>query len=571
MKRNQDYIYLGLLVCLLTTVFGCNKDFETKLSEERDIDSVSVIYGDPKVILLVVDGARGTSVRDAKTPVITGMLPHSIYSWTSLADEENPQAGTNWADLLTGVRKSKHGVIGNDFSANKFEAYPLIFSRIKAANPRTKIVSYASSALFNEQLSEDVDEHAALGTDVAVKSAIVTALQTDTASFIVGQFKDVDAAGAAEGYDVSKPGYKAAINTFDSQLGEVLTALKSRPNYASENWLVVIASNNGGKYTLPAEENDNTIFSNTEVNTFSVIYNPQYKTRFITKPFLGNRFGGKGVRLYGKDNSLVNATVDEAALFNFGDTTQFTIEMKVKKNSGPRGNYRFTYPSILGKRQEWSSNWAGNGWTIFLENSSWQFNIRGTGNSGAQVLGGALSNGNWNSVAVVGVNREAKRYVRVFTDGVFNRELEITSFGNINNNFPLTLGLLPGSGHNEPDVVLADVRIWRAALTDATIKQFSCDTDVSTDHPNYPYLIGFWPLTDGEGDEFRDLGPTSNSFKIHGPFQWENFNDLICGLNAETLGAAVPKNADIATQILSWMRIPTRQVWGLDGRVWLDQ
>lgn len=570
MKTNKFKLYLTLAISCFVTLAGCHKDFETKISDKAYNDSVTLAFGNPKVVLLVVDGARGLSVRDARTPVLTSMLTKSIYSWTSLSDEDNQEKGTNWADLLTGVKKDKHGVIGDNFANNAFDDYPLVFSRIKKAKPNSKIVSFASSAEFDENLTTDVDLSETAGTDDAVKAAVVNSLNTDTASLIVGQFKDVNTAGAAYGYDVSKAEYKSAIVKFDTEVGEILTALKARPNYASENWLVVVVSSTGGTYPVPVAQDDKTVFSNPKVNTFTIIHNPKYKPRFIEKPYLGNIFTAKGLRFYGKDNA-VKATTDNAGDFNFGDTVQFTIELKVKKNAGPDNNYRFYYPSLLGKREGWYSDNRGVGWTLFLDDNKWQFNIRGASSDSKEISGGILSRGNWNSVAVVCVMREGKRYIRTFTDGIFNNEMEITETGNINNIYGLTLGLMNGDGRREPDVVLSDVRIWKKALTDETISQFACDTEVNEDHPYYDYLIGYWPCTDGSGNQLIDYGASGSNFVLQGDYEWSTFNDLICGPDAATLNSLVPRNIDISTQLLSWFRIPTQESWNLEGRVWLDQ
>ena len=337
----------------------------------------------------------------------------------------------------------------------------------------------------------------------------------------------------------------------------------------------MIVSSTGGTYPVPPAQDDKTVFSNPKANTFSIIYNPKYNPKFIGKPYLGNPFAGKGVRLSGSgDDAVKAATVEGISDFNFGDTAQFTIELKVKKFPGPDNNYRYYYPSLLGKREQWSSGGPSNGWTVFLEDNYWQFSIRGTG-KGDQVRGGTLSRGSWNSIAVVCENRMVegtkKRFLKTFTDGRYNSEMDITDFGNINNSFPLMMGLMPGDGHREPDVILSDIRIWKSALPDETIQQFSCDTDVTEEHPYYDTLLGYWPCIDGGGDVIKDYGGSGSDFMISGNYEWNDFNDLLCGPNATTLSAMVPRNMDIATQLLSWFRIPAQESWSLNGRVWLDQ
>lgn len=570
MKQNQFKLYPALFIALFMVMTGCNKDFEREIPNKTYTDSVSIAFGNPKVLLLIADGARGISVRDARTPVISSLLRNSIYSWNSLADDENPESGTNWTDLLTGVKASKHGVIGDDFSKSQFQDYPLIFSRIKAAKPNAKIVSFAATPMFSEKLNAGVDVSETPGNDEGVKAGIVSSLKTDTASFIVGQFKEIGEAGAEHGYDVSKPQYKAAIQRFDTEVGEMLEALKSRPNYANESWLVVVVSNNGGTYQIPVEQDDKTVFSNPKVNTFTIIYNPKYSVRILNKPFLGNKYNGVGVRLHGNVNDGVRATALNSELFNFGDKTPFSVELKLKKNPGPNGNYRYSWPSVIGKRPQWAGGWPTKGWVIYLENNNWHLNIR-TDKVADQVLGGSISDGNWNTLAFVRSNEGGRIIITTYTDGKENNKRDVTDWGDFDSNEPLTLGVLAGDGHGIMDGTVSDVRIWKVALPASVISQFSCDTEIDENHPFFDYLLGYWPCTDGSGNVFKDKGAAGSDFKIQGNYEWAKFSDLMCAPSASDFGATVPRNMDMTTQLLSWLRIPVQESWKLDGRVWLDQ
>lgn len=570
MKQNQFKLYPAFIIALLMVMTGCNKDFEKEIPNKNYTDSVTVAFGNPKVLLLIADGARGISVRDAKPPEITSLLRNSIYSWNSLADEENPENGTNWADLLTGVKAGKHGVVGNDFTKSKFQDYPLIFNRIKTAKPNAKIVSFASTPTFSEKLNAGVDISETPGNDDGVKAGIVNSLKTDTASFIVGQFKEIGEAGATHGYDVSKPEYKDAILRFDAAVGEMLTALKARSNYANESWLVVIVSNNGGTYQIPVEQDDKTVFSNPKVNTFTLIYNPKYSLRVLNKPFLGNKYNGTSVRLHGNVNGGVRATALNSELFNFGDKTPFSVEIKLKKNRGPNGNYRYNWPSVIGKRPQWAGGWPTKGWVIYLENNNWHLNIR-TNTVADQVYGGSISDGNWNSIAFVRSNENGRMIIRTYTDGKRSGERDVTDWGEFDTNEPLTLGVLAGDGHGIMDGTVSDVRIWKVALPEAVISQFSCDTEINENHPFFDYLLGYWPCTEGSGGVFKDQGAAGSDFVLEGNYEWSNFSDLMCAPSASDFGASVPRNMDMTTQLLSWFRIPVQESWKLDGRVWLDQ
>lgn len=572
-KKNKRVFFPGLTGILLAMlIVSCNKDFDRVLENKDYLDTATVAYGNPKVLYIIADGARGVSVRDANTPNIHSLLPTSIYSWNSLSDPDSTNTVTNWADMLTGVRKEKHEVLDKTFTGNRLDRFPVVFQRVKENKPNMKIACFTSSDLFKEHLTAGADVSELEQNDAGVKDAAVNNLKTDTASVVVAHFTGIEEAGKESGFDNSFPGYKAAIEQFDGYVGEILTALKSRPTYGSESWLVIVASSTGGQFDLPPSQNDNTIFSNTAANTFIIYHNPTYNLRIIAKPYTGNRFLGSSVRLFGKDNA-VRAQIPSDDIYNFADSAEFTIELKIKKNPGSNNNYIQNYPSVLGKLKEWSSSKPADakGWVIFLENTFWQISVRGTKGNLGQTRGGDLGKGIWNAVAVKCERREGKRFLRTYTDGVYYGEMDVTDYGGFENDQPLTLGYITGTGHGEPDVEVADVRIWRKALPDETIKEFACETYIDENHPYYSYLAGYWPCTDGSGGRLKDLSYQENDFVLQGQYTWQNFNDLICAPSAAELASMVPQNADIPAQIFSWLRIPRNEQWQLDGRVWLDQ
>lgn len=563
----SPYSQLFMLMALLW-LSSCNKGFEKLIPENGKQDTVNVAYGNPKVLYLIVDGARGQSVRDAKTPNMTALLSRSIYSWVSLSDETTTAPGTSWTDMLTGVRKAKHQVENNDFSANKLDAFPLIFKRIKTTYPSSVVKVFTPSAIFKNNLTGGADVSELLANDAAVKDKVISSLADENLTMVTGHFTAIDAAGAQNGYDLSVPTYKSAIQTFDQYLGDILQALAKRPAYAKENWMIVVASSRGGQYPIAPGANDNTIFSNPEVNTFTILSSNRYKSRFIGKPYLGNKYQGDFVRF--NDQRKAQVTAGDNSVYNLG-TAEFTIELKVKKNKGPNNNYKFYYPSILGKRQEWSSGWPGNGWVIFLEDNYWMFNARGTG-GGEQVKGNTLSDATWNSVAVVGVIKDNKRYVRTFTNGAFNTERDISGWGNMDNSALLTIGYISGQGHREPDAYVSDVRIWKAALPDSVVNRFACDTYVDPGHPYYKYLAGYWPVVGNKSNTILDEGPFSSHMTLSGgTVSWDKLSEYLCSPSLDNLGSLVPRSIDIPTQIISWLKIPRQENWQLDGRVWLDQ
>jgi hypothetical protein len=57
---------------------------------------------------------------------------------------------------------------------------------------------------------------------------------------------NIDQVGHASGFSPSNPAYMTAITDVDTWVGEVMTALKARPDYANEDWLVLIVTDHGG-------------------------------------------------------------------------------------------------------------------------------------------------------------------------------------------------------------------------------------------------------------------------------------------------------------------------------------
>ena len=564
MKKYFSVFYLSLCILAMAMVSACNKKFNRILPDKDYKDTATVSFGERKVLYLIVDGARGTSVNASLTPNIDDLLPHSIYSWVSLNDPGSASIANNWADLMTGVKKEKHKVVDMTFTNTNLQNYPVLFRRIRQSNPDIRIAAFSSSTEFSTHLTTDADVSKLLNTDEETRTAVVESLKTDTASLVLGHFTDIDKAGAQSGYDTSFPAYKASIEKFDTYVGEIMTALRQRPNFAREDWLVVIASSGGGSFSIPPDQNDNTVFSDPAANAFILYYNANYKPRIIVKPFTGNRYIGKTIRLAG---SSVTCQIDTADDYNITDTTNFTIEFKIKKNEEA-----FFWPSVLGKRNEWSGGHPSVGWVIYLEDHYWYFEWRGTtDNDFHQVRGADLKKGKWESVSVKCETRAGRRFIRTYTNGAFNNEGEITASGSFSNNNALKLGFLNGNGHGTPDVYVSDIRFFKFTLPDATIDRYSCETSIDQSHPYFNFLAGYWPATDGQGTLIKDYGPLAHDFKMQGNYPWESFNDLICPPSDLFLAELVPQTSDIPAQIITWFKIASKQSWDLDGRVWLDQ
>jgi hypothetical protein len=67
---------------------------------------------------------------------------------------------------------------------------------------------------------------------------------------------------------------------------------------------------------------------------------------------------------------------------------------------------------------------------------------------------------------------------------------------------------------------LDEIRLWDAALSQNTISNWMC-TEITTSHPNYNNLAGYWRLNEGVGTSTADLSINGNFGALMGAVQWQ--------------------------------------------------
>ncbi|WP_343523967.1 LamG-like jellyroll fold domain-containing protein [Pedobacter sp.] len=623
MKKNFTTVMVRLFCFWLIAILGssCQSDFD-KVAPLVINDTTFNSPKARKVLVLVVDGLRGVALKEVAPPNMTNLLKKSTFSYYSVSDEGYDEA-TTWADLFTGVSKAKHEVTSATLGNNKLNLYPVVFQRIKEANAKVRIATFSYSNTFTDNFTSDasVDSRVTYNSDTEIQNAVLKELADDNAGVVVGMYKSVNTAGSTNAYESSNQQYKNAILQFDTYVGQAMAALQSRKNYSKENWMVIITSSRGG--AAASVVNDNTIFSNPKVNTFTIFYNDKYRSKLIDKPFTGNVYDGNFVRFYSSkgvaseagqqsdairaelrfDDALKSSTVNP---LNFGSNGDFTIELKMRKNLNTIGTYApsvnkntyiYQWPCFFGRKIAKLNASGGAGWALSLEQLTWRFVLsKGTGANGTNEIGVnadaskvKIQDGNWHALAIVIKTEGVKRFVYLYTDGVFNTKAEIPEalWPSIDTyNAPYTIGYIPDDTRDPFDGNVSDIRIWRKALSDETIKQFACDTYVSSSHPDYSYLASYWPCRDGAGGRFKNEILTENGnydFKVlkggtplvkgtelANSTVWEKSTYIVCPISLPDISATVPGSDDITAQILSWLSIPIKENWNLDGRVFLN-
>jgi len=174
--------------------------------------------------------------------------------------------------MLTGVWHEKHGVISNDYLAPRVEEYPHFFRRVKQNRPELFTVSLVNWAPIHKILPpRDADVRENFQPDDKLAEAAARILSDRDPDVMFVAFDDLDHAGHEFGFDPDNRDYIAAVEKVDELAGVVLQALRARPTYHEEDWLILVSTDHGGKgksHGGPSPE---------ELTTFFIAHGPSVK------------------------------------------------------------------------------------------------------------------------------------------------------------------------------------------------------------------------------------------------------------------------------------------------------
>ena len=216
-----------------------------------------------RVLVIGIDGLRPDALRTARTENLDSLVDQGCISETTQIlgkryRDSDTVSGPGWSSFLTGVWADKHGVNDNRFGGKNYTRYPHFFALLKQQFPAARTGSFVDW--------EPIDTHIVSHADVrkvfpagGVESYVeMDAKIVNAASeFLVGDdphatmvyFGAVDETGHRHGFHPSVNEYITAIETVDQHVGRLLKAVRGRPRYAEENWLVLVSTDHGGRGT----------------------------------------------------------------------------------------------------------------------------------------------------------------------------------------------------------------------------------------------------------------------------------------------------------------------------------
>jgi hypothetical protein len=201
-----------------------------------------------KVLIIGMDGVRTDALQQANTPHLDNLIAGGFYTYESW-HEGITVSGPSWSTIMTGVEYPKHGVTSNSYSGSQYNTYPYFPTRAKSCLPNlyaVQIVQWApmSDNVYNDGWDQKIKVCDGCGANSV--SAAQTQLQNANLDILFVYFDECDLTGHSSGFSTSNPAYISAIETVDGHIGNVMAALKARPNYANEDWVVLLTTDHGG-------------------------------------------------------------------------------------------------------------------------------------------------------------------------------------------------------------------------------------------------------------------------------------------------------------------------------------
>ncbi|MCY4046369.1 MAG: alkaline phosphatase family protein [Cellvibrionales bacterium] len=215
-------------------------------------------------LVIAIDGLRGDGIESTATPHLDqlingtwaegykGAFAHYAQTMTDAA----PNSGPNHVGIMTGVTAKKSKVTNNsNVHGGDYATYPHYLKRLEEANPKLKtayLVTWGTDLQIPSHADVIVDADDASNTQRTVQIMNGTYStpnwpQGTTPDAVFLFLDDVDGAGHSCCFTPGDDGYRAEITEVDSQIGQVLTAIKNRPTFASEDWQIVMTSDHGGR------------------------------------------------------------------------------------------------------------------------------------------------------------------------------------------------------------------------------------------------------------------------------------------------------------------------------------
>ncbi len=276
MKILNLKIITAIVLILSLSSFACEDE------PKGDKGDAIVKKKEKKVLFIGIDGLVWKTLIPENAPTLSSLMKESWVSTNAVA--ELPTWSANgWSALFTGVSVEKHKAKTNSFANADFVNYPSFFRYIKQKNPNARTVSAVSWLPIHDKIIADSDVTSKISStganyaeaDAKDEIAIVDELTNRNPDVVFCYFADVDGVGHSSNFKPTNPTYLKAVKKADQRVANVLAALKARPNYKNEDWLIVVSTDHGGDGSHGGS-------SYPEQNAFIILNNKAIKPKLIS-------------------------------------------------------------------------------------------------------------------------------------------------------------------------------------------------------------------------------------------------------------------------------------------------
>jgi hypothetical protein len=225
----------------------------------------------PKSLVIMLDGARADALLNANLPNISRLVNgqfgggayRGAFAYAQTVQDAPTSSAYNHGAILAGVSNAKLGVTAyttTALAAVDWDRYPTYLATLERANPGLNtafLVGWSGDLSINSGADYVKESSDPASVDRAVN--ILRGTFSDTAGnngtrwnagtdpdAIGVFFLSTDGIGHVYGFSPDVSQYAAQIRWADSQIGRMLNAIEARPNFANEDWQIVITADHGG-------------------------------------------------------------------------------------------------------------------------------------------------------------------------------------------------------------------------------------------------------------------------------------------------------------------------------------
>ncbi|MFE4455348.1 alkaline phosphatase family protein [Streptomyces sp. NPDC056796] len=203
----------------------------------------------PKVLVIGLDGALLGRIKDADAPHLDALMASGLTSLSALyaAPLAPTLSGPGWSTVITGVWPDKHLVKDNAFAGHALARYPDFLTRAETAKPGLSTYAVASWApvtttIFSPEVDTRVSTPSAEYDSGTTRRAVAELRDGDRDAVFV-HLDNIDHVGHSHG--AADGSYLTAIHDADAQVGQMVSAVRNRSTYGSEDWLIMVTTDHG--------------------------------------------------------------------------------------------------------------------------------------------------------------------------------------------------------------------------------------------------------------------------------------------------------------------------------------